>query len=180
MKIRVNWWLKGCIMRIDFMLNNKPVSIDVPGMTRLLDVLREEFHLTGTKEGCGEGECGACTVIVNGKAVNSCLIPSCQVQNASVITIEGLKHDNKLKCLQQAFYENGAVQCGFCTPGIIMASKSLLDNHPSADKSDVKEALSGHYCRCISHYQVVDAVMDAAQKGTGKGNQERGPEKGVD
>jgi len=160
-KIRVNWWLKGCTMRIDFMLNNKPVSIDVPGMTRLLDVLREEFHLTGTKEGCGEGECGACTVIVNGKAVNSCLIPSCQVQNASVITIEGLKYDNKLKCLQQAFYENGAVQCGFCTPGILISAYAYLKNDGDNDSQKIKEAIAGNLCRCTGYKKIIEAVQNA-------------------
>ncbi len=146
-------------MRIDFVLNNESVSIYVPGMTRLLDVLRDEFHLTGTKEGCGEGECGACTVIIDGKAVNSCLVPICQVQDAKVTTIEGLEKEGKLNRLLQAFYEKGAVQCGFCTPGILMSAYAYLENSGDNDPQKIKEALAGNLCRCTGYKKIIEAVQ---------------------
>ena len=131
---------------------------------RLLDLLRNVFRLTGTKEGCGEGECGACTVIVNGKTVNSCLVLAGQAEGAEIITIEGLSVDGKPGKLQQAFIEAGAVQCGFCTPGMILSAKALLDENPKPSDEDIKVALSGNLCRCTGYAKIVDAVRAAASQ----------------
>ncbi|WP_300463014.1 2Fe-2S iron-sulfur cluster-binding protein [Desulfobacula sp.] len=135
----------------------------------LAQTLRETLGVTGTKVGCDQGACGSCTVIMDGRPILSCMTLTIQCHGSEITTIEGLADpaSGKLHPIQQSFVDHSAFQCGFCTPGIIMASKSLLDRHPSADKQAVKEALSGHYCRCISHYQVVDAVMDVAEKGEG-------------
>lgn len=133
----------------------------------LAQTLRETLEITGTKVGCDQGACGSCTVIMDGRSVLSCMTLTIECQGSEITTIEGLTDPKTgaLHPIQQSFVDHSAFQCGFCTPGIIMASKSLLDRHPSADKHDLKEALSGHYCRCISHYQVVDAVMDTTEKG---------------
>lgn len=128
--------------------------------------LRETLQITGTKVGCDQGACGSCTVIMNDKPVLSCMTLTIECHDSKITTIEGLADPitGKLHPIQKSFLDHSAFQCGFCTPGIIMASKSHLDHQPSTDRHEVKEALSGHYCRCISHYQVVDAVMDAAKK----------------
>ena len=132
----------------------------------LAHTLRETLNLTGTKVGCDQGACGSCTVIMDGTAILSCMTLTVECHGREITTIEGLadKRSGKLDPIQEAFVDHTAFQCGFCTPGMILASKSLLDRNPSADRNTVKAALSGHYCRCISHYQVVDAVMDAAKK----------------
>lgn len=136
---------------------NIKVSINVNGInytknidstTRLIDFIREDLKLKGTKEGCGEGECGACTVIVNGKAINSCLMLASSADGKNVITIEGVSDKDKLHPIQEAFMEVGAVQCGYCTPGMILSAKALLDEKPNADEEEIKEALSGNLCRC--------------------------------
>ncbi len=133
----------------------------------LAHTLRETLQLTGTKIGCDQGACGSCTVIMDDKPILSCMTLTIECHNNHITTIEGLADSKtgELHPIQESFVDHTAFQCGFCTPGIIMASKSLLDHHPSPEKADVKEALSGHYCRCISHYQVVDAIMDTAKKG---------------
>lgn len=154
-------------MKIRFVLNHKEVEIDVDPLKRLLDVLREDFALKGVKEGCGEGECGACAVLVNGKLMNSCLIPVAQVDGKEVLTIEGYKNTKKYKIIEEAFLEAGAVQCGFCTPGMVMAIEALLSQNPSPEESDVREALSGNLCRCTGYDMIVDAVLLAARKGKG-------------
>lgn len=154
-------------MKIRFVLNHKKVEIDVDPLKRLLDVLREDFALKGVKEGCGEGECGACAVLVNGKLMNSCLIPVAQVDGKEVLTIEGYKNTKKYKIIEEAFLEAGAVQCGFCTPGMVMAIEALLSRNPSPEESDVREALSGNLCRCTGYNMIVDAVLLAALKGKG-------------
>ena len=132
----------------------------------LAHTLRETLNLTGTKVGCHQGACGSCTVIMDGTAILSCMTLTVECHGREITTIEGLadKRSGKLDPIQEAFVDHTAFQCGFCTPGMILASKSLLDRNPSADRNTVKAALSGHYCRCISHYQVVDAVTAAAKK----------------
>ena len=148
-------------MRIQFELNGQPVEIDQPPMARLVDVLRIELGLTGTKEGCGEGECGACTVLMNGEAVNSCLLPICQVQGASITTIEGLGQmaDHPM---QKSFLEHGAVQCGFCTPGLILSSTAFLKENPNPTRAEIRRALAGNLCRCTGYQKVINAVYDEA------------------
>ena len=154
-------------MKIRFVLNHKKVEIDVDPLKRLLDVLREDFALKGVKEGCGEGECGACAVLINGKLMNSCLVPVAQVDGKEVLTIEGYKNTKKYKIIEEAFLEAGAVQCGFCTPGMVMAIEALLSRNPSPKESDVREALSGNLCRCTGYNMIINAVLLAARKGKG-------------
>ncbi len=129
----------------------------------LLEVLREELHLTGTKEGCGNGNCGACTVIVNGRPVNSCLMLAVQAQDAVIETVEGLAHGSKLHPLQQVFLEEAALQCGICTPGFLMAAKALLDVNPDPTEAEVRHYLAGNLCRCTGYDKIVRAVLKAAQ-----------------
>ena len=151
--------------QIHFSLNGKPVSADVAPNMRLLDLLRGVFGLTGAKEGCGQGECGACTVILNGQAVNSCLVLAGQLEGAEILTIEGLEHDGQLDVVQQAFVDEGAIQCGYCTPGMILSVKALLLRvpHPTADQ--IKEAIEGNLCRCTGFQKILEAAQAAAQKG---------------
>jgi len=146
-------------------VGNQPYQI-APSHT-LAHTLRETLGLTGTKVGCDQGACGSCTVLMDGDPVLSCMTLTVECHGRSIITIEGLqdRQTGKLNPLQQAFIDNTAFQCGFCTPGMIMAAKSLLEKNPTPNKQDVKEALAGHYCRCISHYHVVEAVLEAAKKG---------------
>lgn len=148
---------------ISFILNGSEITVTVDGSHRLIDILRGPLGQTGTKEGCGEGECGACTVIVDGRAVNSCLYPAHEVEGKSVTTIEGLQRPkNKLSFIQQAFVDHGAIQCGFCTPGMIMSAKALLDNNPAPSEEEIREALLGNLCRCTGYVQIVEAVKKAA------------------
>jgi carbon-monoxide dehydrogenase small subunit len=143
---------------MQFRINGKIYKTEANPSIRLIDLLRNVFGLTGTKEGCGEGECGACTVIVNGKAVNSCLVLAGQVQDAEIITIEGLSTNGEPGRLQQAFIDSGAVQCGFCTPGMILSAKALLDNNPYPSDEEIKVALSGNLCRCTGYAKIITAV----------------------
>ena len=150
--------------QLRFILNNKPVAVDVEPHTLLLDLLREKLGLTGTKRGCGEGECGACTVIVNNEAVNACLFPVWKVENASVLTVEGLGSEDALHPLQEAFLETGAVQCGFCTPGMLMSAYALLQKTADPDDEEIKRALAGNLCRCTGYVKILQAVRKAANK----------------
>jgi carbon-monoxide dehydrogenase small subunit len=147
-----------------FTVNGDPVEVDAPGMRRLLDVLREDLGLTGTKEGCGEGECGACTVLVDGAVVDSCLVPVCQVEGSEVRTVEGLAPAGgaALGPLQQAFLEAGGAQCGICTPGMLMAARAYLDDGGGTDEGAIREAIAGNLCRCTGYTKIIEAIAMAA------------------
>jgi len=151
-------------MKIRFTVNGRQVERETDAQTRLLDLLREDLALTGTKEGCGEGECGACTVLIDGRAVNSCLVLAPQVDGKSVLTIEGLAKGAALHPIQQAFVEKGGVQCGFCTPGFIMSTVALLQENPSPTDEEILSALEGNLCRCTGYTKIVEAVRAAAER----------------
>lgn len=148
-------------MSIEFSVNGTPVVVDSPPMARLLDVLREELRLTGSKEGCGEGECGACTVHVDGEAVLACLIPVCQVEGRSVRTVEGLEEDPMTRRLQEVFVTTGAAQCGICTPGFLMTTAAFLARNPHPTREEAREAIAGNLCRCTGYQKIIDAVVEA-------------------
>jgi carbon-monoxide dehydrogenase small subunit len=151
-------------IEINFILNGKEVDIAVDPEATLLYLLREELFLTGTKEGCGSGECGACTVLMDGIAVNSCLVPAPQINGTEIITIEALEHDGKLDRLQQSFIDHHAVQCGFCTPGMLMSAKALLMKNPHPTEEDIRIALSGNLCRCTGYQNIIAAVEGAIEE----------------
>lgn len=152
------------MLSIRCIINDEPVSVNVPDAATLLYMLREVLHLTGTKEGCGEGDCGACTVLVNGESVNSCLFPAIQADGCRIMTIEGVEKHSKLTKIQQAFVDHGAVQCGFCSPGMIMSTIALLKKHPHPTEKDIRRGLSGNICRCTGYQAMVDAVMALAEE----------------
>ena len=149
---------------ITVVVNGEKHEILVRAAETLLDVLRERLRLTGTKKGCDSGECGACTVLMNGKAVSSCLVLAVETDGAEIRTIEGLGKLDELDPLQNSFLEHGAVQCGFCTPGMIMAAKGLLEENPAPDENDVRRALAGHLCRCSGYVKIVEATLAAKPK----------------
>jgi aerobic-type carbon monoxide dehydrogenase small subunit (CoxS/CutS family) len=150
---------------IQFNLNGYEVAAEVESHKVLLQVLRETFQLTGTKGGCGEGECGACTVLVDGFSVDSCLYPIYEVEGKTVLTIEGLVGEgNKLHRIQESFVENGGVQCGFCTPGMILSSKALLDEIPNPSPEEVRRGISGNLCRCTGYVQIIESILKAADR----------------
>jgi len=149
--------------RIKLKINGVLREVVVPPAIPLLHVLREDLHLTGTKEGCGKGECGACTVLLDGKPVPSCLIIVQQAEGKEITTIEGLSKNGKLDPLQEAFVEEGAIQCGFCTPGLIMAAKALLIKKPSPTEEEIKEAISGNLCRCTGYTKVIGAIKKVSK-----------------
>jgi len=151
-------------MRIVFRINGVEREVDAPPMQRALDLLRETLRLTGTKEGCGEGECGACSILLDGEVVNSCLVPACQLQNATIMTIEGLAGTNRLDALQQAFLESGGAQCGICTPGMLIAARGLLAANPRPSRDEIKEAIAGNLCRCTGYVKIIDAIEEAATR----------------
>ena len=150
--------------KISLTLNGKFISVEVDPSLRLLDFLRKTLGLTGTKEGCGRGECGACTVIMNGKAVTSCIIPVMRADGAVIETVEGLAKGEKLHPIQEEFIDKGAIQCGFCTPGFIMSSKALLDENPNPTTLEIREALGGNICRCTGYVKIEEAVVAAAER----------------
>lgn len=151
-------------MKLSFTVNGQARSAEVAPLKRLLDVLREDFALTGTKEGCGEGECGACSVLLDGRVVNSCLVPACQATGSTVVTIEGLADEHgALSELQHAFIECGAAQCGICTPGMIVAAHCFLKSGRPSTEHAIRDALAGNLCRCTGYQKIVDAVQVAAK-----------------
>jgi carbon-monoxide dehydrogenase small subunit len=153
------------VKRVKFRVNGEQKELDASPAKSLLDVLREDLLLTGTKRGCDSGECGACTVIMNGKAVNSCLVLATELDGSEVTTIEGLgKNVDELHPLQKAFIEMGAVQCGFCTPGIIMTAKAFLDLNPQPTEDEVRDAISGNLCRCTGYTKIVNAILASAEE----------------
>ena len=151
-------------MKISFTVNETRHSLEVDDSMRLLDILRDQLGLTGTKEGCGVGECGACTVIMNKEAVCSCMVLACHLQDAEIETIENLEKDGILSDLQQAFLKHGAIQCGFCTPGMLMSSKALLMKNPHPTEDEIKTALEGNLCRCTGYIPIIDAVKSVSEK----------------
>ena len=149
---------------VNFTVNGQAHRVEVFPMARLLDVLREELKLTGTKEGCGEGECGACTVIVDGQIVNSCLVPMAQVNGAEITTIEGVAVGDDLHAVQQAFIEHGGAQCGICTPGMVLAAVDLLNRNPEPSETNIRTGLAGNLCRCTGYMKIFESVVRACQK----------------
>lgn len=149
---------------VQFAVNGQDVTVHAYPMARLLDVLREELRLTGTKEGCGEGECGACSVIINGKLVNSCLVPILQVRGAAIKTIEGINNGEQLHAVQEAFILSGGAQCGICTPGMVMAAINLLERNPQPDEAEIRTGLAGNLCRCTGYMKIFEAVVKACQE----------------
>ena len=154
-------------MKISFKMNGKPVSLDLDPSMRFIDVVRDVLHLNGTKEGCGEGSCGACVVLMDGKSVNSCLLPVANAIGHEFVTIEGLKETKEFDILQKAFASTGGQQCGFCTPGMIIASQSLLAHNPHPTEEEIKAGLAGNLCRCTGYQAIVQAVLLASEKGEG-------------
>lgn len=151
-------------MEISFILNGRPVTIHTEPERRLIDVLREDFFLTGAKEGCGEGECGACTILMDGKAVHACMVLAGQLNGHEILTAEGLAQNGELDIIQKAFIDQVAIQCGYCTPGMIMSTKGLLLQNPDPSEEEIRIALSGNICRCSGYVQIVAAVRQAAKQ----------------
>lgn len=156
-------------MKISLTVNGEVYQLEVPANRRLVDLLREDLNLRGTKYGCGEGECGACTVILNGKAVNSCLVLAADADGGQVTTIEGMAQDGRLHPLQEAFIREGAVQCGFCTPGTLMSAKALLDSCEKPSDDEIKNALEGNFCRCTGYNAIFRAVKSVVEGGEHRG-----------
>lgn len=153
--------------KVNFNLNYTDVSIETDSIKRLLDVLREDFKFTGVKEGCGEGECGACSVIIDGKLINSCLVPIGTLEGAKIITIDGYRETPRYEIVKESFKEVGAVQCGFCIPGMIMATEVLLSKKPKPSEVEIREGISGNLCRCTGYNMIVEAISLAASRGDG-------------
>ncbi len=164
---------------ISFLVNDRPVAVDVPPMSRLLDLLREDLRLTGSKEGCGEGECGACTVLMDGEPVCACLVPAIQAQGARILTVEGLARDGRLDPVQSAFLAHGATQCGICTPGLLVMARALLDREPHPSPERTRAALAGNLCRCTGYQKVIDAVVDALSEPPAPAGEARQGEEGA-
>jgi carbon-monoxide dehydrogenase small subunit len=151
--------------RIAVTINGQKVTADVDSHRTLLEFLRDQLDLVGVKEGCGDGECGACTVLIDGEPIRSCLVLAVEVQGAEIVTIEGLAQGDELDPLQRAFVEAGAVQCGFCTPGLILATKALLDRHPRPSEEQIREAIGGHLCRCTGYETILGAIKSVGSQG---------------
>lgn len=151
-------------MQVNCIVNGEPKTLHAFPMGRLLDVLREQLHLTGTKEGCGEGECGACSVMIDGRIVNSCLVPVAQVEGAEIKTIEGVATGDELHAVQQAFIDYGGAQCGICTPGMVLAAVDLLERNPNPSEADIRNGLAGNLCRCTGYMKIFESVVRACEK----------------
>ena len=151
-------------MSFSLTVNGAVAEVDVPGMRRLIDVLREDLSLTGTKEGCGEGECGACSVLVDGAVVDACLVPVCQVDGATVLTVEGLADGSQMNELQRAFLETGGAQCGICTPGMLLAGEAFLASGAEPSDDNIREAIAGNLCRCTGYTKIIEAIALAAER----------------
>jgi len=151
------------LLPISLKVNGDPYDLLIPPWRTLLEVLRENLSLTGAKRSCQEGQCGACTVLLDGKPINSCLYLAVEAQDKEIVTIEGLgRRSNGLHPIQKSFVQSGAIQCGFCTPGLILAAKSLLDEHPNPSEDQVRRAIAGHLCRCTGYFQIIDAILASA------------------
>lgn len=150
--------------RITLTVNGQTELVDVPSNMTLLQMLRDKLALTGTKNGCAAGECGACTVLMNGEPVNSCMVLAVECDGAEITTVEGLAHDGRLDPVQEAIIEQGGVQCGFCTPGILISSRALLDRNPNPGDYEIRDALVGNLCRCTGYLRIIDAVKEAAAR----------------
>jgi carbon-monoxide dehydrogenase small subunit len=149
---------------IQLKVNGQQYELEIDPWRTLLEVLRDQLELTGTKESCSDGQCGSCAVLVNNKAMDSCLMLAVEAQGKDILTIEGLAKDTQLHPIQESFIEHGAIQCGFCTPGMIMATKALLDENPTPNEAEIKTAIAGHLCRCTGYFQIIEAVQAAAKK----------------
>jgi carbon-monoxide dehydrogenase small subunit len=157
--------MRTIVPAIHFTINGENCSVQAPPMKRLLDVIREDLRLTGTKEGCGEGECGSCSVRMNGELVNSCLVPVMQAEGADIQTVEGLACNGTLHPIQQAFLSCGGAQCGICTPGMLMAAVQLVENNPHPSLAEIREGLAGNLCRCTGFMRIFESVLAAATEG---------------
>jgi aerobic carbon-monoxide dehydrogenase small subunit len=153
------------LVRLRFRVNGRAVDVEAHPMARLLDVLRTQLHLTGTKEGCGEGECGACSVLLDGRLVNSCLVPFIHAGGAALVTIEGVADGDRLHAVQRAFIACGGAQCGICTPGMVLAATDLLSRNPAPSSDDMRVALAGNLCRCTGYMRIFEAVVSAMRGG---------------
>ena len=156
--------MRETMIDLKFTLNNKTVTVATEPHIRLIDLLRDNFNLTGTKEGCGVGECGACTVLMNGRAVNSCLVLAAQVNDSEIVTIEGIAEGEVLSSLQKNFLTYGAVQCGFCTPGMVLSASALLDQKPNPTDEEIKDSIAGNLCRCTGYKQIIEAIKETAKE----------------
>jgi len=156
------------LKEINLTVNNRPYRLAVPPRRTLLEIIREDLGLTGTKEGCGLGECGACTVLMDGQAINSCLVLAAEADGKEITTIEGLADGDKLHPIQQAFVDHGGLQCGFCTPGMIMSAKALLDKNPTPTEEEIKQGIAGNLCRCTGYTKIIESIKAAAENMGGK------------
>jgi carbon-monoxide dehydrogenase small subunit len=145
-------------------VNGTAATLRAHPMSRLLDVLRTELRLTGVKEGCGEGECGACSIVLDGRVVNSCLVPLVHAEGSTILTIEGVARDERLHAIQEAFITHGGAQCGICTPGMILSAVNLLERHPDPGEAEIRAALAGNLCRCTGYMRIFEAVLDACRR----------------
>jgi carbon-monoxide dehydrogenase small subunit len=156
--------MSDALAAIAFTINGEPVNVAAHPMARLLDVVRQQLHLTGTKEGCGEGECGACAVLIDGELANSCLVPAIQAQGTSITTIEGVASGEQLHAVQEAFIAHGGAQCGICTPGMVLAAVSLRDRRPQASEEEIRIGLAGNLCRCTGYMKIFEAVRRSMER----------------